>query len=347
MKFPIVSVIIPTRNEEKFIEKCINSLLNTDYPKEKIEILVVDGLSEDNTREIVKKLSQKHKNIKLLTNYKKKKSPALNIGIKNSSGEIILIADAHSTYQKNYILKNVEHLLTSDAHNVGGVINVLPRRNSSKAKAISLCLSHPFGTGGASYRRKITEPKYVDTVPFGCYKREVFEKLGGFNEKLDRNMDIEFNLRMKKNGYKIMLFPDIKINYFARDNFKDLFKNNFQNGLWVILSTKYAKKAFSFRHLVPLFFVLFLISILFIFKFTILKTFYFSVLGLYLILNIFFSLKIAVKEKSFLIFFYSFLSFLILHISYGLGSLVGIFKRFFIKEWYKCISQKVQILEKM
>ncbi|RDI90838.1 succinoglycan biosynthesis protein ExoA [Thermosipho africanus Ob7] len=320
-----VTIVIPTRNEEKHIEKCINSILENDYPKK--EIIVVDGMSSDRTREILKG----YKDIKIIDNPEKITPIALNIGIKNATGDYIMIAGAHSTYSKNYISECIKRLDEGKCEIAGGKVITRPGSDTKKAIAISKVLSHPFGIGGARYRINPQKEMYVDTVAYGIYKREVFEKVGTFNPNLVRNQDIEMNLRIKNAGMRILLVPNAESYYYARDNFKSLFKNNFQNGLWVILSTKYAKKAFSLRHLVPLFFVLFLLSILFVYKISFLKSVYFSILALYLFLNIFFSLKIALKEKSLKIFFYSFISFLVLHISYGLGSLVGIFKRLFSK----------------
>ncbi|WP_126993690.1 glycosyltransferase family 2 protein [Thermosipho globiformans] len=320
-----VTIVIPTRNEEKHIEKCINSILENDYPEK--EIIVVDGMSIDKTREILKG----YKDIKIIDNSEKITPIALNIGIENATGDYIMIAGAHSTYSKNYISECIKRLDEGKCEIAGGRVITKPGSDTKKAIAISKVLSHPFGIGGARYRINPQKAMYVDTVAYGIYKREVFEKVGTFNPNLVRNQDIEMNLRIKNAGMRILLVPNAESYYYARDNFKSLFKNNFQNGLWVILSTKYAKKAFSLRHLVPLFFVFFLLSILFVYRFTFLKIVYFSILALYLFLNMFFSIKIALKEKSLKIFFYSFISFLILHISYGLGSFVGIFKRLFSK----------------
>ena len=319
----LVSIIIPTYNEEKFIVKNIESLLNTSYPKENIEIIIVDGMSEDNTKDKVMNYSKANNlKIRLYENKKRKKAPALNIGIKESKGDIIIIADAHSLYQKDYILKNVKYLKASDADNVGGVIFVKPRNNTNKAKAIAKSLSHSFGTGGAEYRKNIKNPKFVDTVPFGCYSREVFETIGFFNENMDRNMDIEFNLRMKRKGYKIQLFPDICIEYLARDNFMSLWNNNFGNGFWVILGNYFSKTSFRIRHLVPFIFILFIIfGLLISLWFPYLIYFYLFVLFTYIFLNLFFSLKLSDNIP---MLFYIFYSFIVLHFSYGIGSLVGL-----------------------
>jgi glycosyltransferase involved in cell wall biosynthesis len=326
MNYPKVSVVIPARNEEKYIKKCIESILNNDYPNK--EIMVVDGMSSDRTLEILKK----YKEVKLLTNPDKITPIALNIGIENATGDYIMIAGAHSTYSKNYISECIKRLDEGKCEIAGGKVITRPGSDTKKAIAISKVLSHPFGIGGARYRINSQKEMYVDTVAYGIYKKEVFEKVGTFNPNLVRNQDIEMNLRIKNAGMRILLVPNAESYYYARDNFKSLFKNNFQNGLWVILSTKYAKKAFSLRHLVPLFFVLFLLSILFVYKITILKILYFSILALYLFLNTIFSFQIALSEKSISMFFFTFAAFFVLHISYGFGSLVGVFKRYFVKK---------------
>lgn len=315
-----VSIIIPALNEEKHIKNCIDSLINNDY--EDKEIIVVNGMSEDNTREILKK----YENIKIIDNPDKITPIALNIGIKEATGDYIMIAGAHTTYSENYISACVKKLEENKCDIAGGSVITKSGNNSSIANSISKVLSHPFGVGGAKYRTENEKEQYVDTVAYGIYKKEVFEKVGFFIPQLKRNQDIEMNLRLKKAGFKIMLIPEAKAYYFARDNFKDLFKNNFQNGLWVILSTHYSKKAFSLRHIIPLLFLLFLIfgAIASIFSFFA-RIIYLSILSVYLILSIYFSLKISLKNKNIKLFFPALFSFWILHISYGLGSLYGIF----------------------
>ena len=246
-----VSIVIPCRNEEKHISKCLNSLLDNSYPKDLIEIFVIDGISEDNTREIIKKYIEKYSFIELINNFKRVVPAALNIGIKKARGDIVIRIDFHSTYPSNYIEKLVLWIRKSKADNVGGVCITKPGAGTVIARAISLVLSHPFGVGNSYFRIGSEEPKYVDTVPFGCYRREIFKKIGLFNEKLIRNQDLEFNLRLKKRGGKILLVPDIVSYYYARSTLRALTKNNFSNGFWVIYSTKFAKMPFSVRHLIP------------------------------------------------------------------------------------------------
>jgi glycosyltransferase involved in cell wall biosynthesis len=192
-----VSIIIPCRNEEKYIGKCLDTLLKQDYPKDDLEILVVDGASEDNTKEIVKGYSQKYPFIRLLDNPKKYTPFGLNIGIKLSKGKIIIRTDAHSGYEKDYVSKCVKYLDEYKADNVGGGIKTLPAQNTIQAKAIAIVLSHHFGVGGAVFRKGAQKLVEVDTVFGGCYKKDVFDKIGYFNENLFRTQDLEFNMRLK------------------------------------------------------------------------------------------------------------------------------------------------------
>jgi len=321
-----VSIIIPCRNEEKYIGKCLDSLIENDYPKNLIEIFVIDGMSEDNTREIIKRYIEKYTFIRLVNNSKKIVPTALNIGIKKASGDIIIRIDAHSIYLSNYIEKLVLWIEKSKADNVGGLCITKAGAETVIAKAITLALSHPFGVGNAYFRIGSEEPKYTDTVPFGCYRKEVFRKIGLFNEELIRNQDLEFNLRLKKARGKILLVPDIVSYYYARSTLRALAKNNFSNGFWVVYSTKFAKMPFSVRHLIPFFFVLSICGSLilsFIYK-PFIYLFYLVSIA-YLTSNIFFSLGLSCKE-GFKYFVPMMASFTTLHFSYGFGSMRGLIK---------------------
>ena len=331
---PFVSVVVPVRNEEKFIGKCVESLLNGTYPKDKLEILVVDGMSEDETRKIVERYERKYPHVvKLLKNEKLYTPCGLNIGIKNSRGDIVMVAGAHTTFSENYIEECVKRLL-NNCDVAGGIVKTLPRDDKPISKAIASVLKHPFGVGGAKYRIKedLKEDIEVDTVAYGLYKKEIFDKVGLFNEKLIRNQDIELNHRIKRSGGKIILVPSAQAFYYARNTLKSLWKNNFENGFWVIWSLKFAKLPFSIRHVVPLAFILFLIfGFLLSFLWGSFAYFFGSVIGLYIILLLISSFQIALKLKNFMIFFCSIISFLTLHISYGLGSLWALIKWEFVR----------------
>jgi cellulose synthase/poly-beta-1,6-N-acetylglucosamine synthase-like glycosyltransferase len=321
-----VSIIIPCRNEEKFIAKCLDSVINNDYPKENLEILVIDGMSEDRTKQVVDEYIRQYPFIRLLDNPKRIAPSALNIGIENAKGKVIMRMDAHATYEKDYISKCVSYMEKYEADNVGGRMITISGNNALVGKAIILALSHRFGVGNSYFRIGSKEPKFVDTVPFGCYKKEVFEKIGLFNENLIRNQDIEFNLRLKKAGGKILLAPDIVSYYYARSDLKSLFMQNFKNGLWVIYSNRFAKAPFSWRHLIPYVFVSSLIGCLFlsIFWNPFLYIFLTIILA-YLTANIYFSLNISLRN-GIKLFPFIVISFFVLHFSYGFGSLWGIVK---------------------
>lgn len=304
--YPLVSIIIPCRNEEKFIAKCLNSLSRQDYPKEDMEVLFIDGMSEDKTREIVKKYSF----IKILDNPKKYTSFAFNLGIKEAKGEVIILAGAHSSYENDYVSKCVKYLKEYDADNIGGILKALPAENTFTAKAIAISLSHPFGTGGSYFRTGVNIPREVDTVFGGCYKGEVFKKIGLFNENLIKSQDMEFNIRLKKAGGKILLIPDIVAYYYPKANLKDFFVHNFEDGVWAIYPYKFIKKTLKLRHYIPLIFILTLpLSI-----------------WPYVPLSLYFSFKTAVREKDFHYFFIMPLVFAARHIGYGLGSIWGLIK---------------------
>jgi len=307
---PLVSVIIPCRNEEKYIGKCLDTILEQDYPKKKIEVLIIDGRSEDNTKEIIKNYSEKFPFIKLLENPKKFTNFAFNIGIKESKGEIIMIMGAHAGYKKDYISKCIKYLKEYDADNVGGIMKTLPSKDTIFAKAIALCLSHPFGAGGSWFRTGSKEIRLVDTVFGGCYKKEVFAKVGLFNENLLRSQDMEFNLRLKEAGGKILLVPDIVAYYYPKPKLKDFFWHNFEDGVWAVLPFKFIKRPLKLRHYIPLVFVLSLpLSI-----------------WPYILLSLYFSFRIAIRKENFRYLFIMPIVFAARHIAYGVGSIWGLIK---------------------
>jgi len=323
MEKPFVSIIIPCRNEEKHIGKCLDSIIANDYLKDGLEVLVIDGLSEDGTKKIIEDYSRRFPFIRLLSNPNKFTPFGLNIGIKNAKGEIIIRMDAHAIYDKDYISKCVEYLKKTGADCVGGTLQTLPSQDTFEAEVIALVLSHSFGVGGRTFRTKRKEG-YVDTVPFGAYRKEIFDKIGLFNEKLVRNQDIELNSRIRKAGGKIFITPEIKLSYFAPTTFKGLISQQFQNGLWNIYTQKIAPGSLRARHFIPLFFVAGLLGSLILTPFTSLSmNLFILILGSYILLDLFFSFKISLKRG---IKYLAVLPivFFLHHFSYGLGSIFGI-----------------------
>jgi len=329
-----VSVIIPVRNEEKHISECIDSITSQTYPKENLEVLLIDGRSEDNTRKIIEKYSRSYSYIKVLDNPRKIVPTALNIGIKASKGDVIIRMDAHTYYDKNYISKCIETLKNIDAYNVGGPIVTLPGDSTLKAKAIALATSHPFGVGNSKFRTS-QKAQYVDTVAFGAFKREIFDKIGLFNENLPRNQDIEFNSRIRKFGGKIFLNPEIKSYYHNQSTLKGLWKQNFKNGMWNIFTHVISGNPLSIRHYIPFVFVISLIMSIFLALIHPAGIFLFSLIAVsYLGANAISTFKIGFNHGLKVIPLLP-IVFFTLHFSYGLGSLFGIFR---LRQWEKKIK---------
>lgn len=326
----IVSVVMPVYNEEKYIEKCMDSLLLQDYPIEQMEWLFVDGCSKDQTVEILEKYREKYpKLIKIFNNPSKIVPYAMNIGITASRGKYIVRLDAHADYAENYISKCVYYLENTDAENVGGVAET--KANGFMGNAIAKMLSSKFGVGNSQFRTN-GESGYVDTVPFGAFKREVFSKYGGYDERLVRNQDNEMNFRIRKNCGKIYLANDIRLSYYCRDSIKGISNMAKKNGMWNIITMKLCPGSMGWRHFIPFMFV---ISVLGLCILGIVHPVFWLLLGLettlYLLLDIFFSAKQAASVKE---FFALIGLFPIFHVAYGFGSIVGITK-LFSKEFKK------------
>jgi glycosyltransferase involved in cell wall biosynthesis len=324
----IVTVIIPARNEQNFIAKCLDSVLAQDYPKENLEVLVVDGLSVDKTREIVARYCQKYPFIKRLDNPKKFSPSAFNIGITAAKGDYIIIMGAHAEYQENYISRCVAHIEESGADDVGGVWKIKPQKNTLANKAIAFASSYYLGAGDADYRRGIAKnPKEVDTVFGGCYKKEIFEKIGLYNENLFRSQDMDLNMRLKRAGGKIMLFPDIIVNYYPKSNFRDFLVHNFWDGVWAVYPIRFIKMPLKPRHYVPLLFVLALAVLTLALLFTHYSFFaLIAAMSFYLAVLLLVSAHIAINEKEWRYLFLMPAAFAIRHFGYGIGSFYGIIK---------------------
>ena len=321
-----ISIIIPCRNEEKYIKDFLESVLSNDYPKEFMEILIIDGKSTDNTLSFVKDFSQKYAFIKLFINEKQTTPIALNIGVRNSTGDFIIRLDVHTKIPTNYFSKLISSAVKLMADNVGTVVITDVKNKTPKSLSIKKVLSNKFGVGNSYFRIGIDEIKEVDTVPFGCFRKEVFEKVGLFNEDLDRDQDIELNKRIKKNGGRIFLVPHIHSTYFARETYSALAANNFSTGMWNILTVYITKRldSMSLRHFIPLIFLLSILMPL-IFIFYIPSVGLISILSLISYLALLFTTSIRIVDDSTSVS-HIMIGFFVLHFSYGIGSLVGLFR---------------------
>ena len=245
-----ISIIVPCRNEEKFIKETIRRIVAQKGAGRlfNFELLIVDGKSTDNTVKLVEEEARKNNKVTLITNEKKTTPAAFNLGIKNASGKYICILGAHAEISKGYLINCLNTIKKIDSDNVGGTWKA--KGQGYLGKAIALSFQNSFAVGGAR-SHKINYEGYVDSVWGGFYKREVFDKIGLFDEELVRNQDDELNLRLIRSGGKIWQSPEIKSWYYPRSSIIALFKQYVQYGYWKVRVIQKHKIPASIRHIVP------------------------------------------------------------------------------------------------
>lgn len=330
---PFVSIIIPCFNEEKYIRSLFENILHQDYPTDRLEVLIIDGLSTDRSQEIIGEYHNRHAHIQMLVNEKRFVPFALNLGIKKSQGDVIIRMDAHSVYPMNYISELVKYLFTLDADNVGGTLITKPTNASAKANSIAIALSSAFGVGNSHFRLGIKEIRKVDTVPFGCFRKSLFNRIGLFDETLLRNQDDEFNARIIENGGSIYLIPDVTITYYARPDISSLVKMFYQYAFFKPLVNSKLKKPATIRQFIPPLFVLFLLlGWMVVFIMPALLGFYIGGVGLYIFFNIIFTIKSSLDQGKWFLILYLPGIFFLQHLAYGIGYLNGIINFVFIKK---------------
>jgi glycosyltransferase involved in cell wall biosynthesis len=247
----MVTVIVPCRNEGNWIGKCLQSILENDYPSQCVEVLIVDGMSSDETRKIVESMAAENPRLRLISNERRITPVAMNLGIAAAKGSIIVRMDAHVEYPCNYISSLVTLLEQSGADNVGGVCQTVPANDSAIARAIALGMSHLLGVGNSHFRIGSSEDRWVDTVPFGCYRRDVFDRIGLFDEELVRNQDDELNMRLTRRGGRILLSPRIVCKYYARESLAKLWRMYYQYGYFKPLVVRKVGGIMTLRQLAP------------------------------------------------------------------------------------------------
>ncbi len=313
-----ISILIPTYNEEHYIAGCLDSILMNDYPQDFLEILVIDGGSTDFTREIVQRYIERYHFIRLLENPKRIQAEALNIGIREATGEIIICMSAHAVYAPDYIRQCVTLLQETGAANVGGLMSAVGQDYLSNG--IAIALSSPFGIGDARYRYSDRE-EWVDTVFAGCWYKKTLEALGGFNEEWVVNEDYELNYRLRQMGGKILFSPKIRCQYFVRRSLRALARQFFRYGFWRVKTLVAYPDSLRWRQLVPPLFILMLIASL-----TMLPVFglvSIVIPGLYIGVNVIASLQ-AARHRGWQYLPVLPLVFTTIHISWGLGFLFGL-----------------------
>lgn len=313
--------MMPLRNEEKVLAKCLDSLLANDYPHDRIEFILVDGMSTDSSPGIISSYQKKHPNIICIKNPGRIVPTGLNLAIRAAKGEFIVRVDSHTLYSTDYIRSCVELLETSGAANVGGPQTSIGTDYVSTS--IALATTSRFGAGNAKFRYSDKEA-WVDTVYLGAWRKDTLEKLGGFDEKFVVNQDYELNHRILASGGKILLSPRIKCQYFVRPSFSKFAKQYFRYGLWKVHTLKKHPDSLRWRQIAPPAFVLALIVSTVAGAFV--PTFpWWSLWALYGIACLAAGLKVGlVRSPQHLPILP--LVFAVLHFSWGLGFLIGLFR---------------------
>lgn len=329
--FPSVSIIIPVKNGEKNIKKCIVSLEQSDYPRIKYEIIIVDGGSTDSTVDIIKKLQKDYGNIRLIQAEGANTSLGRNIGVKEASGTIIINFSGHATSEKNFI-KVLSNKLQSSDNDVAGVgcrDKIPADQTSFIAKSIDCIVNTVLGGTMMHQHAKIEGEKFVDSISFTAYKKEIFRKIGYFNPVLPSGDDAEFNLRLRKSGYKLLYTPDTTVYRYRRETIRGFLKQMFNYGRVRMQIIKQYPESLRFPYVIPILFVGYLLIspvIIFINNTIILNIFLLGAL-IYISILLLFSIKISFlkKEPKFIIICP--LLYVIQHCAYGLGLLLGIFRK--------------------
>lgn len=311
----MLSVICPVYNEENYISKVLE-FFSSALPNDK-ELFIVDGGSSDKTVDIVNDFAGKHSNVYLLHNPNKIVPYALNMAIKLCKGDFIVRLDAHTEYAPDYFEQIVKTFKESNADIVGGPMRTVGKTDFQKAVAYATCTK--FGVGDSAFHDE-EHSGFVDSVYLGAWKREIFKDVGYFDEALVRNQDDDFHYRAKANGKKIFLNPQIKSYYYPRNSAGKLLSQYFQYGLYKPIVLKKTMSEIKLRHLIPSMFVLYLVLLPFLLNFNLL----FLLPGLLYILIDFcfaFALKGSFKQKLNTLIVYP-----VLHISYGSGFILGLFR---------------------
>jgi succinoglycan biosynthesis protein ExoA len=342
---PTVSIIIPCRNEARFIGRCLASILGNGFPLERLEILVLDGMSDDGTREIVRDYAARYSSIRMLDNLHKVTPYALNRGIREATGDVVMRLDAHTICDRNYIAQCIRILLEYGADDVGGTLRIIAQDDTLLGRAIVKVLTQPVVVGNLRYRfSEPQNPEIVDTVAFFCCRRDLFRTIGLFNEKLTRIQDMEFKRRLARAGCKIMLAPGALAYYQARSDFRSFCRHNWSDGLWTVLAFAHAElMPVRWRHLAPLCFVgALLVTGLLALLFPIYKWAFLAIAGGYTLATLVLSGRIAVADADPRYLFLVPLVVASMHMIRGLGSLWGLVRLFTERRFVHAIRLALQ-----
>jgi len=322
--FPFVSVLMPVRNEAAFISRSVRAVLAQDYPHDRMEVIVADGLSEDGTPEIIDALSKQDPNVRLIDNPGKIVSTGLNAALRLARGDVVVRVDGHCEIASDYVRRCVSHLAEDKVDCVGGPVETVGETYT--AEAIAAAMSSAFGVGGSAFRVPGKVARFADTVPFPAYRRETLERAGPFDEELVRNQDDEYNYRVRRLGGRILLSPDIRSRYYSRASFFKLWKQYFQYGYWKVRVMQKHSRQMLPRQFVPPLFVMALSLLVLTAPFvTVSKFLLAAILLAYVILNLGASIAAAGRTKWRVLPLLP-MAFTIIHLAYGSGFVFGLIK---------------------
>jgi len=308
---------MPIRNENDYIENSLGMVLNQDYDPDCFEVLVADGMSTDGTRECIQQMQKKHPNLRMIDNPGQIVPTGLNAAIRKARGDVIVRIDGHAVVETDYVSQCISWLEKSGVDCVGGAVE--SKGKGYAGEAIALAMSSPFGVGGSGFRvaSADAEPVLTDTVPFGAYRRDVFDKVGLFNEQMVRHQDYEFCYRLRQSGGEILLLPQLRAEYYVRSSLTALWRQYWQYGIWKGHFLRAHPDSLRMRHLVPPVFVMAMVITFFLsLIFSSLFVLFFGIIGLYGLFVLLASFKVSYR-KSWRFFPILPIIFLILHISWG------------------------------
>jgi succinoglycan biosynthesis protein ExoA len=325
-----VSIIVPCYNEQSTIRLLLESIGSQTYPHAQMEVILADGMSTDQTRSEIGafSLSQPDLKIKVVENPDRIIPAGLNCAIRAAQGEWIIRLDGHSMPYPDYVERIIEDLKSGVGDNVGGVWEIRPGINSWMARCIAAAAAHPFGVGDALYRYS-TQAKAVDTVPFGAFNRNLFNRVGFFDETLQTNEDYEFNARIRRQGGKVWLDPQVRSVYFSRSSVLSLARQYWRYGFWKLKMLLRFPDTLRWRQALPPMFVLGLLFLLLVSPWWVPAS---SILGLVLVLYAVVllagALPVALRQKDALLWIGIPLAIVVMHFSWGTGFLWSvIFKK--------------------
>lgn len=337
MSLPYVSVIMPVRNEAHYIARSLGAVLEQNYPTERMEVIVADGMSTDGTQDIVRSLQAQHPHVRLIDNPAKIVPTGLNRAIRQASGEIILRVDGHCEISRDYVRRCVSHLQSDGIGGVGGPLETVG--DTPIARVIAVAMSSRFGVGGSAFRVVSNKTMLTDTIPFPAYTRAILESGGPFDEELVRNQDDEYNYRLRKLGVKLLLAADVRSRYYSRSSLRSLWRQYFQYGYWKVRVLQKHPWQMRPRQFLPPAFVAALLGtgILACF-FTLGRVLAVTVVGAYMLADLVASIRALRRENCHELQLLP-VVFATLHLSYGLGFLVGLLK--FWNHWRdrRCVQQ--------